>query len=305
MKNVDEELLAKIADLHGVPQGAYNIRKNGQLIGRKCEEGIEITSKTDKPGINIKIDDNVQNKSVHIPVIVTEDELNDLVYNDFYIGKNANVLIVAGCGLHNDGNIGNSHDGIHEFFLEENSVVRYVEKHYAEGKDGTDKVLNPSTIIHLKKGAKFIMETAQLGGVSYAKRYTVANLDKNATLEIKESILTEFNQIATTEFVVDLNGNNSKVNVVSRAVAKGNSSQKFISQINGNEMSFGHVECDAIIVNNGKVTSTPSLTNNNPNAELSHEAFIGKIAGEQLIKLQTLGLSKEEAEKAILDGFLK
>lgn len=305
MKNVDQELLQIVADLHEVPQGAYNIRKNGKLLARKCEEGIEITTKTDKPGIDIKISDNVKNKSVHIPVIVTEDEIADLVYNDFYIGKNADVLIVAGCGLHNVGDVGNSHDGIHEFFLEENATVKYVEKHYAEGKEKTDKVLNPKTIIHLGKNAKFIMETAQLGGVTYSKRYTVADLEENATLEIKESILTEFEQKAITEFIVDLNGNGAKTNVVSRSVAKGNSNQTFISQINGNNVSFGHVECDAIIVDNGKVSSMPALTNNNPDAELSHEAFIGKIAGEQLIKLQTLGLEKEEAEKAILDGFLK
>ena len=304
MKTIDERLLETVADLHGVPQGAYNIRKNGKLLARKCEDGINILSKQDKPGIDIKIDAGVKNKSVHIPVIVTEDELNDLVYNDFYIGKDADILIVAGCGLHAEG-AGNSHDGIHEFFLEENAKVRYVEKHYAEGKEGLDKVLNPQTIVHLAKNSCFIMETAQLGGVTYSKRYTVADLQEGANLQIKESILTEFNQKAITEFVVDLSGENSKTNVVSRSVAKGNSQQQFISQINGNANSFGHVECDAIIVDNGKVTSTPALTNTNPNAELSHEAFIGKIAGEQLIKLETLGLTKEEAEKAILDGFLK
>ena len=304
MKTIDERLLETVADLHGVPQGAYNIRKNGKLLDRKCEAGINITSKTDKPGIDIRIDAGIKNKSVHIPVIVTEDELNDLVYNDFYIGKDADVLIVAGCGLHAEG-AGNSHDGIHEFFLEENARVRYVEKHYAEGKEDLDKVLNPQTILHLSKNSTFVMETAQLGGVTYSKRYTVADLKEGANLQIKESILTEFNQKAITEFVVDLNGENSKVNVVSRSVAKGNSEQKFISQISGNAKCFGHVECDAIIIDNGRVTSTPALTNLSPDAELSHEAYLGKIAGEQLIKLQTLGLSKSEAEKAILDGFLK
>ena len=304
-EKLDSELLLKIADLHDIPQGAYNIRKNGKLLGRKCANGIEIKTKQDKPGIDIFVADNVVNQSVHIPVIVTEDEIQDLVYNNFYIGKNAQVLIVAGCGLHNTGNKGNSHNGIHEFFLEEGAVVRYVEKHFAQGNKETKKVLDPTTVIHLKKGAKFYMETAQLGGISSANRITTADLDDDAILEIKESILTELNETASTTFEVELNGANSHTNVVSRSVARGNSSQEFISEINGNNESFGHVECDAIVMDNGQVSSTPALHNTNQNAELSHEAYIGKIAGEQLIKLQTLGLTKQEAETAILKGFLK
>jgi len=305
MDKIDSELLLKVADLHDIPSGAYNIRKNGQLLGRKCTPGIDITSKTDKPGIDIKIASSVKNRSVHIPVIVTEENVNDLVYNDFYIDSGAEVLIIAGCGLHNDGNAGNSHNGIHEFWIGEGAIVRYVEKHYAEGVLTTNKVLNPSTIIHLAKNAKFVMETAQLGGVTSTERITTADVEEGASLEIKESILTEYNQTATTKFEVNLNGKSSRANVVSRSVAKGNSSQTFISNIYGNNVSFGHVECDAIVADNGKVASIPALKNTHPDAELSHEAFIGKIAGEQLIKLQTLGLTKTEAEKAILDGFLK
>ena len=304
MKKIDSQLLSKIADLHGIPQGAYNIRKNGKLLERHCVDGISITTKTDKPGIDIRVEKNVKNQSIHIPVLVTEEHINDLVYNDFFIGKNADILIVAGCGIHNDGSVGSSHDGIHEFFLEPNSNVRYVEKHYGEGKKDVNKDLNPTTILHLGKNSKFVMETVQIGGVSHAKRKTVAYLDENAILEVKESILTEFNQEASTKFEVDLNGKNSKVNLVSRSVAKGTSKQAFVSNINGNNSCFGHVECDAIVLNKAQVSSTPTLKNTNPNAELSHEAYIGKIAGEQLIKLQTLGLSKTDAEKAILKGFL-
>ena len=305
MEKIDDELLIKVADLHSVPQGAYNIRKNGQLVARKNIEGIEIETKQDKPGINITIQDGTKNQSVHIPVIVTESDLNDLVYNDFYIGKNCEILIVAGCGLHNAGDKTNSHAGIHEFWIGENSVVRYVEKHFAQGNKNVDKVLNPTTVLHLGKNSHFVMETSQLGGVTESDRVTEADLGDNAVLEIKEAILTEQDERAGTTFSVDLNGKNSRVHVVSRSVAKDNSFQEFISEINGNNECFGHVECDAIVMGNARVASTPALQNTHPDAALTHEAAIGKIAGEQIIKLQTLGLTKEEAEEAILKGFLK
>ncbi len=305
MEKIDSDLLLKIADLHSVPQGAYNIRKNGKLLARQCVEGIEITSKEDKPGIDIRVADGVKGQSVHIPVIVTESEINDLVYNDFYIGKNAEVLIVAGCGLHNDGDKLNSHDGIHEFWIGEGAIVRYVEKHLGEGNQNVEKNLNPTTIVHLAKNSHFVMETMQLGGVSHSERVTEADLEDNAVLDIKESILTEGEQDASTTFSVELNGKKSRVNVVSRSVAKGNSRQAFISEINGNNESWGHVECDAIVFDNGQVASTPALQNTHPDATLTHEAAIGKIAGDQIIKLQTLGLSQEEAEAVILKSFLQ
>lgn len=305
MEKIDNELLAQIADLHSVPQGAYNIRKNGELLARNCIEGIEIISKKDKPGIDIIIKDDIKNQSVHIPVIVTEQGLNDLVYNDFYIGKNCDVLIVAGCGVHNSGDKASGHDGIHTFYIGENSHVKYVEKHLGTGKQGTTKDLNPTTVVHLEKDAQMIMETIQLGGVSHSIRKTVADLKQNASLEIKESILTENTQTAQTQFIVDLNGENSRVNVVSRSVAKGNSKQAFVSSVNGNNSCFGHVECDAIVMDKAQVISTPALTNTDSNANLTHEAAIGKIAGEQLIKLQTLGLTEEEAEQVIIKAFLK
>ncbi len=305
MNKVDSELLREIADLHDVPAGAYNIRKNGELVGRQSKEGIEIESKTDKPGIDIRIKDGTINKSVHIPVIVTETGLNDLVYNDFYIGKNCDVLIVAGCGVHNNGASPSEHDGIHTFYVGKNSCVRYIEKHLGTGKISSEKVLNPTTILFLDKNAKVIMETTQIGGVSHSIRKTQADLSDGASLEIKESILTERNEVAETEFVVSLNGKDSKANVISRSVAKGNSRQVFISRVDGNNACFGHVECDAIIMDNAQITSTPALQNTNVNANLTHEAAIGKIAGEQITKLQTLGLTQEQAENVILKGFLK
>ena len=305
MEKIDSTLLAEIADLHGTPQGAYNIRKNGQLLARNCVAGITINTKKDKPGIDIIIEDNVQNQSVHIPVIVTEQGLNDLVYNDFYIGKNCEVLIVAGCGVHNAGTTKSGHDGIHTFYIGENSKLRYVEKHLGTGNSGVEKVLNPTTVVHLSKNAQMKMETIQLGGVSSAERHTVADLANDAVLEINESILTTDTQTATTQFNVDLNGFNSRVNVVSRSVAKNDSKQAFISSVNGHNECFGHVECDAIVMDRAQVVSTPALKNTDANANLTHEAAIGKIAGEQLVKLQTLGLTKEQAENVIIKAFLR
>lgn len=305
MEKIDSELLEQIAGLHEIPQGAYNIRKNGKLLGRACVDGIDIISKTDVSGIDIRIADGVQNQSVHIPVIVTETGLNDLVYNDFYIGKNCDVLIIAGCGVHNGGSAKSGHDGIHTFYVGENSRVKYVEKHLGQGNNSVEKDLNPTTVIHLGKGAQMIMETVQLGGVSQAVRKTVADLDDDASLDIRESILTESNQTATTDFQVSLNGKNSRTNVVSRSVAKGTSKQAFNSVVDGNNECFGHIECDAIVMDKAQVSSTPALKNTDTSANLTHEAAIGKIAGEQIVKLQTLGLTKEEAEQVIIKGFLR
>lgn len=305
MEKLDSELLGIVAGIHDIPRGAYNIRKNGKLLSRKVVEGIDIQTKSDKPGIDIKVSSFIKGESVHIPVIVTEGDLHDLVYNDFYIESGADVVIVAGCGLHSVEDNGNSHDGIHEFWLQENAKVKYIENHYAQGKRTTDKVLKPKTIIHLAPNSQFIMETAQLGGVTYTDRQTFADIGENAVLQVNESILTTDDQRAITKFEVELNGANSKVTVVSRSVAKNNSNQSFTSIVNGNNECFGHVECDAIIFDNASVSSTPALKNTNVDALLTHEAAIGKISGEQLIKLQTLGLTKEEAEQAILQGFLR
>ena len=284
---------------------AYNIRKNGKGIDRNTTANIDIVTKTDKPGIDIIIKENTKNESVHIPVILTENGLTDMVYNDFYIGKNADVTIVAGCGIHNSSCSTSEHDGIHTFYLEENAKVRYIEKHYGEGDGTGKKILNPQTIVYLKNNATLEMETTQIKGVDSTIRETNGYLSENSNLIVKERIMTHGNQTAKTIFNVELNGKNSSTHVASRSIAKDTSIQEFVSNVNGNELCFGHVECDAIIMDNAKVISTPKIVANNINANLVHEAAIGKIAGEQLIKLMTLGLTEKEAEEHIISGFLK
>lgn len=305
MNEVDKELLKEIADMHSVPQGSFNIRKNGESIARNSTKDIEIIPKKDKSGIDIIVKEGVKNKSVHIPVIITVGNLNDLVYNDFYIGKDADVLIVAGCGIHNPTDQKSQHDGIHTFHLEENCKVKYIEKHLGVGNGQGDKVLNPTTVVNMKDGSDFEMETIQLGGVSYSNRKTNAFLGNDTKLVIKEKILTSDKQKAITTFNVVLKGKNSSVEVVSRSVAKGKSRQKFVSNLKGQNECFGHVECDGIILDNAQIESVPKIVAQNINATLVHEAAIGKIAGDQLIKLQTLGLSEEEAQNQIIKGFLK
>lgn len=304
MNNIDKKLLADIADLHGVPQGSYNIRKNGKSIDRVSTKEVEIVSKTDKSGIDIIVKENVKNRSVHIPVIVTESGIKDLVYNDFYIGDNSEVLIVAGCGVHTTDDIASGHDGIHTFHIGKNAKVKYIEKHLGTGSTA-EKILNPTTNIIMNSGSEFEMETIQLGGVTYSDRVTNAKLKDHAKLTIKEKILTTESQVATTRFKVDLIGKDSSVNVISRSVAKDNSRQKFVSKIVGKNNCFGHVECDGIILDKARIISTPEIDAVDVNASLVHEAAIGKIAGEQLIKLTSLGLSESEAEDMIIKGYLK
>ncbi len=305
MDSIQKNLLEEIADIHEVPVGAYNIRANGKLDSRNTTANIDIVTKKDKSGIDIIIAPGTKNESVHIPVIISESGLNDLVYNDFFIGENANVTIVAGCGIHNCGDQESSHDGIHSFHLGKNATVKYIEKHYGEGDGNGKNVMNPTTIVELEEGARLEMETAQIKGIDSTKRITKGKLADNATLIIHEKIMTHGNQSATTDFTVDMDGVDCSANVVSRSVAKGNSKQTFLSIINGNNKCSGHTECDAIIMDNASVTAIPQLTANNVDAGLIHEAAIGKIAGEQLIKLMTLGLTEKEAEEQIVNGFLK
>lgn len=305
INEVDKQLLQEIADMHSIPQGSFNIRKNGESIARNSTDEIEIVPKKDKSGIDIIVKEGVKNKSVHIPVIITVGNLNDLVYNDFYIGKNSEVLIVAGCGIHNPTNEKSQHDGIHSFHLEENCKVKYIEKHLGVGKGSGEKILNPTTVVNMKKGSSFEMETIQLGGVSYSNRKTNAFLEDDTKLIIKEKILTSDKQKAITTFNVELKGKNSSVEVISRSVAKGKSKQKFVSNLKGKNECFGHVECDGIILDKAQIESVPKIVAQNINATLVHEAAIGKIAGEQLVKLQTLGLSEEESQNQIIKGFLK
>lgn len=304
MNNIDKSMLEQIADLHGVPTGSYNIRKNGQSIDRSSTAEVDIVSKTDKSGIDIIVKSGVKNRSVHIPVIVTETGMKDLVYNDFYIGDNAEVLIVAGCGIHNTGNEDSGHDGIHTFHIGKGAKVKYIEKHLGVGNSG-GKILNPVTNITMKAGSEFDMETIQLGGVTYSNRVTNAKLYDDAKLVIKEKILTTDTEEAITKFKVNLVGENSSVNVISRSVAKDNSKQKFLSKIIGKNTCFGHVECDGILLDNARIISTPEIDAVDVNASLVHEAAIGKIAGEQLTKLMSLGLTELEAEDMIIKGYLK
>lgn len=305
MDTIQKDLLAKIADLHKTPEGAYNIRANGALGARNTTANIDIISKTDKDGIDIIIKPNTKNESVHIPVIISQTGLSDLVYNDFYIGENADVTIVAGCGIHNTGSDKSEHDGIHTFHVGKGAKIRYIERHYGEGDGNGENIMNPTTVIEIDEDGYMEMETTQIKGIDSTVRVTNARLGKNAKLVIKEKLMTHGKQFAQTDFTVDLDGEGSGANVISRSVAKDESKQIFKSNINGNSKCSGHTECDAIIMDNARVVAIPEITANHIDAELIHEAAIGKIAGEQLIKLMTLGLTEKEAEEQIVSGFLK
>ena len=305
MDNIEKNLLKEVADIEKTPMGAYNIRENGKGVERNVTENIDIITKTDKQGIDIIIKENTKNESVHIPVIITQGGLTDVVYNDFYIGKNADVVIVAGCGIHNSTCSESRHDGIHRFFLEENAKVKYIEKHYGSGEGTGKKVLNPQTIIDLKKGATLEMESVQIKGVDSTIRETIAYVAEEANLIVTERIMTHGEQFAKTVFEVKLNGENASTHVTSRSVADNNSKQEFLSRVEGNAKCFGHVECDAIIMENAKIIASPQIEANSLDANLIHEAAIGKIAGEQITKLMTLGLTEKEAEEQIISGFLK
>lgn len=305
LDKIEKNLLKEIADIEKTPMGAYNIRENGKGIARNTTANIDIVTKEDKPGIDIIVKPNTKNESVHIPVILTESGFNDVVYNDFYIGENADVVIVAGCGIHNSSCETSEHDGIHTFHLEKGAKVKYIEKHYGEGEGTGDKILNPQTIVYLEDGSTLEMETVQIKGVTSTVRETKGELGDNTNLVITERIMTHNHQTAKTVFDVNLNGENSSVHVASRSIARDNSTQEFISNVHGNNKCFGHVECDAIIMDSAKVISTPQIVANHIDASLVHEAAIGKIAGEQLIKLMSLGLTEKEAEEQIINGFLK
>lgn len=302
MNNVGKDLLLAVADLHQVPSGAYSIRENGNSVDISSTTNINIVPKKDKKGIDIYIKDNTVNESMHIPVIITQTGIKELVYNDFHIGDNCDVLIVAGCGIHNPSEGESEHSGVHTFHIGKNSKVTYVEKHIGSGSG--EKVLNPVTNLEVGEGSTLIMDTIQLGGVSSSIRNTKATLDKNANLIITEKILTNEKQYAETNFDVELLGKDSNVDVVSRSVAKGESKQVFYSKVTGKEKSFGHVECDAILMDKAVIKSTPEIVAECIDATLVHEAAIGKIAGDQMIKLMTLGLAEKEAEDMIIKGFL-
>lgn len=304
MNSVTEELLKLVSEYHGEFPGAYNLRENGQCAGRRSTENVKIDSKKDLPGLDIRILPGTKGETVSIPACVSHGGIDDLVYNDFYVGEGADVTIVAGCGVHTENGEPARHNGVHRFFLEKGAHVRYLEKHVGTGKGKGVRSIDPVTTADLKEGAVLEMETSQIGGVDKTFRKTRATLGENARLVIRESLLTELEQEAVTEFEVTMEGADSATDLVSRSVARGNSHQSYRSRIIGNAPCTGHSECDAILAEHGRVDAAPELSANHGEAALIHEAAIGKIAGEQIMKLRTLGLTEEEAEEKIIEGFL-
>jgi Fe-S cluster assembly scaffold protein SufB len=305
LDEIQKRLLMEVADLHAVPEGAYNIRSNSQSAGRRSTANIEIVSKTDVSGLEVHIAPGTKNESVHIPVVMTQSGLKELVYNDFFIGEDADVVIVAGCGIDNCGNQDSEHDGIHRFYVGKNARVRYVEKHYGSGSGTGKRILNPGTEVYQEEGSSVEMEMVQIKGVDDTERTTTAKLAANARLVVRERLMTHGSQRAISTYAVELNGEGSSADIVSRSVARDDSFQKFDAKIAGNAPCSGHTECDSIIMDNGRILAVPGLEANNVDAALVHEAAIGKIAGEQIVKLMTLGLTEAEAEEQIINGFLK
>ncbi len=301
---IQQKLLKEVAELDALSVGAYNIRANGQSAARNTTANIDIVTKEDKPGIDIIIKPGTKNESVHIPVVLSMTGLKENVYNDFIIGEDSDIVIVAGCGIHNCGGQDSEHDGIHSFHVGKNAKVRYIEKHYGEGDGRGKRFMNPTTIVHLEEGAHMEMETTQISGIDDTLRKTTATLEAGASLVVHEKVMTTGVQNAVSDFTADLNGEGSSCNIVSRTVAKDKSTQHFISVLNGNAACAGHTECDSIIMDNARVLASPQLSASVVDASLIHEAAIGKIAGEQLIKLMTLGLTEAEAEEQIVNGFL-
>ncbi len=303
--NIDVRLLREVAELEGTPKGAYNIRKNGQLDSRASTANIEIVSKEDKPGIDIFIKPGTKHESVHIPVIITQSGWTELVYNDFHIGDDCDIVIVAGCGIHNAGDETTKHDGIHTFYVGKNSKVQYVERHYGEGEGTGERIMNPQTVVYLEQNASIQLETTQLRGVNSTKRYTKVTVGEDAEAVITEKLLTHDQQVAESEMDIVLAGQGATGRVISRSVAQDQSEQTFYPRVVGEQSCFGHVQCDAIIMHGAKVKAIPAITANHTDAQLIHEAAIGRIAGDQILKLMTLGLSEAEAEEEILNGFLR
>ncbi len=305
LDEIQKRLLSEVADLHTVPEGAYNIRANGQSAGRASTANIEITPRETGDGLTIDIKPGTKNESVHIPVVMSQSGLKETVYNDFNIGEGADVTIVAGCGIDNCGVQDSEHDGIHRFFVGKGARVKYVEKHYGSGTGAGKRILNPVTEVYMEEDSSIEMEMVQIKGVDDTTRTTIAELKAGANLVVRERLMTHGDQKALSIYKVDLNGEGSSADVVSRSVAKDDSYQKFDAVINGNAPCSGHTECDAIIMDRGRILAVPGLEANDVDAALVHEAAIGKIAGDQIIKLMTLGLTEEEAEEQIINGFLK
>ena len=305
MDAIQKRILMEVAGLEATPHGAYNIRANGASAARNVTANIDIVTKEDGSGIDIYIKPGTVHESVHIPVVLSESGLKEVVYNDFHIGENCDVVIVAGCGIHNCGDQDSEHDGIHRFFVGENAKIKYVEKHYGEGEGRGKRILNPVTEVTMEANASMEMEMVQIKGVDNTDRVTRADLAEGASLVVRERLMTHGDQVAISSYFVNLNGEGASTDVVSRSVARDNSYQKFDSKITGNAACSGHTECDAIIMDQAKILAIPQLEANHIDSALIHEAAIGKIAGEQIIKLMTLGLTEAEAEEQIINGFLK
>ena len=305
LDEIQKRLLMEVADLHSVPEGAFNIRANGESAGRSSTANIEIIPKEGGSGLDIRIKPGTKNESVHIPVVMTQSGLTEVVYNDFYIGEDADVVIVAGCGIDNCGMQDSQHDGIHRFFVEKGAKVKYVEKHYGSGDGAGKRILNPVTEVYMKENSTVEMEMVQIKGVDDTDRKTIAKLEAGAKLVVRERLMTHGNQRAISTYTVDLDGEGCSADVVSRSVARDNSYQKFEAKLVGSAACSGHTECDSIIMDNGRILAVPGLEANSVDAALVHEAAIGKIAGDQIIKLMTLGLTEQEAEEQIVNGFLK
>ncbi|MBS7315056.1 MAG: SufD family Fe-S cluster assembly protein [Clostridiaceae bacterium] len=305
ISKVDFELLEQIAGLHEIPAGAYNIRKNSEGAGRQSTENIVITTKEDHPGIDIHIKPGTKNESVHIPVIITEAGITETVYNDFYVGEDADVLIVAGCGIHNAGDEKSEHDGIHRFFIGKNAHVKYVEKHYGEGDGRGERVMNPTTILELEENAVCELEMVQIKGVDSTVRSTTANLARGAKIIVTERLMTHGNQMARSDMEVNLNGEGSSAQIVSRSVGRDQSEQIFNPRAVGNEACAAHVQCDSIIMDKARIRSIPEIAANHAQAQIVHEAAIGRINNDQLVKLMSFGMDEQEAEEVIIQGFLR
>ena len=305
MDKIAKQLLEIVAGMDSLPAGAYNIRENGQCAGRRSTAHILIASKEDAPGIEVRILPGTKGETVYIPACVTQGNIDDLVYNDFYVGAGADVTIVAGCGVHTEDEGEARHNGIHRFMLEKGARVLYQEKHIGTGAGSGAKRIDPVTEAELAEDAYLEMDTLQLSGVDSTRRKTSAVLAAGARLVVRERILTDGTQTAETDFEVTLRGADSGADLISRSVAKGASRQIFRSVLRGCTRCSGHSECDAILADRGSVIASPSLEASHLEAALIHEAAIGKIAGEQILKLQTLGLTEQEAEEKIIAGFLK
>lgn len=305
MDDLEKRILKEVAELDSLPVGAFNIRSNGESEARNSTANIDIEPREDGKGINIYVKDNTKNESCHIPVIISKSGHKETVYNEFFIGENCDITIVAGCGISNCGGHDSQHDGVHAFHVGKNSRVKYVEKHYGEGTGTGKRFMNPTTEVELMEGSVMDMDTSQIAGINDTHRVTKATVGPGAALLLHDKILTNLDQTASAEMIISLDGEDSKCDIVSRGVAKDDSKQDVIIDISGNAKCSGHAECDSIIMDRGVIIATPKLKATNVDASLIHEAAIGKIAGEQITKLMTLGLDEQQAEQKIIEGFLR